>query len=49
VRIQQDYNRSLLNALMMRGLIEPGSLVMERKTLLGIKRRVEATTQANEG
>ncbi len=42
VRIQQDYNPSLLNALMMRGLIEPGSFVMERKTLLGIKQRAEA-------
>lgn len=42
VRIRQDYNPSLLNALMIRGLIEPGGSVMERKTLLGIKQRAEA-------
>jgi hypothetical protein len=48
VPIQQDYNRSLLNRLMMRGLIEPGSFVMEQKTLLGIKRRAEAAAGANE-
>jgi hypothetical protein len=47
VRIQQDYSRSLLNGLMMRGRIGPGSFVMERKTLLGIKPRAEATTQVN--
>jgi hypothetical protein len=49
VRIQQDYSPSLLNGLMMRGLIEPGSFVMERKTLLGIKQRAEAAARANEG
>lgn len=42
VRIRQDYNPSLLNALMIRGLIEPGGSMMERKTLLGIKQRAEA-------
>lgn len=49
VRIQQDYNPSLLNALMMRGLIEPGSFVMERKTLLGIKQRAEAAAEQHRG
>ena len=48
-RIQADYNPSLLNGLMMRGLIEPGSFVMERKTRLGIKQRAEAAARANEG
>jgi len=48
VRIQQDYNNpSLLNGLMMRGLIEPGNFVMERKTLRGIKQRAEATARVN--
>lgn len=42
VRHRQDYNPSLLNELMMRGLIEPGSFIMERKTLLSIKQRAEA-------
>ncbi len=45
VRIRQDYNPSLLNVLMIRGLIEPGSFVMERKTLLGIKQRSEAAAE----
>jgi hypothetical protein len=30
---------------MVHRLMEPGSFVMERKTLLGIKRRVEASDQ----
>jgi hypothetical protein len=29
----------------MRGLIEPGSSVMERKTLRGIKQRAEAPSR----
>lgn len=41
VRTRYDYNPSLLNALMMRGLIGPGGSVMERKTLLGIQQRAE--------
>jgi len=45
VRIWQDYTPSLPNKLMMRGLIEPGSFIMERKTLLGIKRRAEAAVR----
>jgi hypothetical protein len=43
VRIRQDYSDSLPIALMMYGVIEPGSFIMERKTLLGIKERAEAT------
>jgi hypothetical protein len=42
VRTRQDYNPSLLNTLMIRGLIEPGGFAMERKTLRGIKQRAEA-------
>lgn len=42
VRIRQDYSPGLLNELVMRGVIEPGGFVMERKTLLGIKQRAEA-------
>jgi len=42
VRTRYDYNPSLLNALMMRGLMGPGGSVMERKTLLGIQQRAEA-------
>ena len=41
VRARQDYGPTPLNTLMIRGLIEPGSFVMQRKTLLGIKQRAE--------
>ncbi len=41
VRIRVGYSPSLANALMTHGIMEPGSFVMERRTLLGIKRRVE--------
>jgi hypothetical protein len=43
VRIRIGYSASLANALMVHGLLEPGSFVMERRTLLGIKQRVEAS------
>ena len=42
VRILVDYAPSISQALMVHGVMEPGSFLMERKTLLGIKRRVEA-------
>lgn len=42
VRTKVAYTPSLANVLMTHGLIEPGSFVMERRTLLGIKRRAEA-------
>jgi hypothetical protein len=45
VRIRMDYNPSLANALMIRAVIEPGSFIMERRTLLGIKERVEGAAQ----
>jgi hypothetical protein len=41
VRIRQDYNPSLPNELMIRGIIEPGSFIMERRTMLNIKQLAE--------
>jgi hypothetical protein len=48
VRVRQDYDPSLPNALMMRGLIEPGSFIMQQGSLRGIKRRVEAAAREHE-
>lgn len=45
VRIRVSYSPSLANALMVHGLMEPGSFVMQRRTLLGIKRRAEASSR----
>jgi len=45
VRIRVGYSPSLANALMTHGVMEPGSFIMERKTLLGIKRRVEGSVR----
>lgn len=45
VRIRVGYSPGLANASMVHGVMEPGSFVMERRTLLGIKRRVEAAAQ----
>jgi len=42
VRIRIGYSPSVATALMVHGVMEPGSFIMERKTLLGIKRRAEA-------
>jgi hypothetical protein len=44
-RWRGDYNPSLGNALIYRVLTEPISLVMDRKMLLGIKRRAEAAAE----
>jgi hypothetical protein len=44
VRIRIGYSPGLATALMIHGVIEPGSFIMERKTLLGIKRRAEAVS-----
>jgi hypothetical protein len=41
VRIRQEYNPSLPNELMIRGIIEPGSFIMERRTMLNIKQLAE--------
>ena len=43
VRILVDYAPSISQVLMVHGVMEPGSFIMERKTLLGIKRRVETS------
>lgn len=40
-RFRMDWNRSLRNTLLNRLLLEPAGFVMERKMLLGIKRRAE--------
>ena len=45
VRSRSDYNPSLGNALVNRVFMEPISLVMDRKMLLGIKRRAEAAAE----
>lgn len=41
-RFRLDYNPSLQTTLFDRIILEPGSFLMERKMLLGIKERVEA-------
>jgi hypothetical protein len=43
-RIRIGYSPSLANAVVIRGIIEPGSFLMERKTLRGIKRRAESAS-----
>lgn len=48
VRIRQDYNPSFGNALMMRGMIEPGSFMMQQGSLQGIKRRAELRRPAGD-
>ena len=40
VRILVDYAPSISQVLMVHGVMEPGSFIMERKTLRGITRRV---------
>jgi hypothetical protein len=42
VRFRQDYNPSLVNALMYAVVTKLGGFIMERKTLLGIKQRAES-------
>lgn len=42
MRFRQDHDPSLLNELMYSVSSKLGAFLMERKTLLGIKRRVEA-------
>ena len=41
-RMRPDWNPSLLNTLIYRGLFEPISFVMGRKMLLNIKQRAES-------
>ena len=40
-RFRADWSPSFANQLLMRCLMEPGSFIMERKMLLGIKERAE--------
>jgi len=42
-RWKADWNPSLKNAFFMRLFLEPGAFLMERKMLLGIQQRAEAT------
>ena len=43
VRIRQAHSPGLASEAMLRGLIDPGSFLMHRKTMLGIKQPAEAT------
>jgi hypothetical protein len=46
-RFQMDWGPdSFSNGLFYRGILEPGSFIMERRMLLGIKERVEATSES---
>jgi hypothetical protein len=40
-RFRLDWNPSPINSFFYRGLLEPGSFIMQRKMLLGIKERAE--------
>jgi hypothetical protein len=42
IRMRIDYNPSAANQVMYRAFIEPGSFIMERKMMLGVKERAEA-------
>jgi hypothetical protein len=42
IRMCIDYNPSVANQVMYRAFIEPGSFIMERKMMLGVKERAEA-------
>lgn len=42
-RWKADWNPTLKNAIFMRLFMEPGAFLMERKMLLGIKQRAEAS------
>lgn len=44
-----DLKNPLLNFLIWRGVFEPAHFIMERKMMLGIKKRAEATKEAESG
>ncbi len=44
-RWKADWSPSLKNTVFMHGLLEPGAFFMERKMLLGIKQRAEASVR----
>jgi hypothetical protein len=46
-RFRFDYNPTLVNTLFYRLILEPGSFIMERKMLLGIKARAEGAARRN--
>jgi hypothetical protein len=48
-RMRIDWNRSWINTLIYRGLLEPVSFVMSRKTLINVKRRAEALATKGMG
>ena len=43
VRVRVRYTPTVANVFLVHALMEPGSFVMQRRTLLGIKRRAEAS------
>jgi hypothetical protein len=44
-RFRSDYNPTPMNTFFNRGVLEPGSFIMERKMLLGIRERAEGATR----
>jgi len=44
-----DWNRSWINTLIYRGLLEPVSFIMSRKTLINVKKRAEALARKGMG
>jgi hypothetical protein len=46
-RFRIDYNPTLVNTLFYRLILEPGSFIMGRKMLLGIKERAEGAARRN--
>lgn len=46
-RMRTDWNPTVLNAIIYRGLVEPISFVMGRKMLLNVKRRAEALARSS--
>jgi hypothetical protein len=48
-RFRVDWGpETFANGLFYRGLLEPGSFIMERRMLLGIKERVEAASESRD-
>ena len=46
-RLRMDWGpETFSNGLFYRGILEPGSFIMERRMLLGIKERVETTSES---
>jgi hypothetical protein len=47
-RFRSDYSPTPMNTFFYRVILEPGSFIMERKMLLGIKERAEGATRQQE-